>query len=751
MRRMVRGWWLGSAAAVVTAVLTALGKIYTGTVVAGVVAAGGAIVAVLAERGRAQIAERATRRPKALYISRVDRIGDPIRLGVHPAAWLEHADGRADQVPPFVERDRTPEVEAALRDGGFVLVVGDSTAGKSRLAYEAMRACLPRHVCVRPMDSAALAAGIVAAKQKRRSVLWLDDLDEYLGAGDLTRADIDDLGDRVVVLATLRAHLRDEFSARYDSERPPSERLSARAGRETLDAVTREIRLERAWSPTELAAARESSDPRIGQAVRAADRHGVAETMAAGPALLRDWHDAWSASPRSVDRTHGDPRGAALVSAAVDVRRAGYHRPLDLEMLRDLHEVYLADRGGTLLHPGTWENAVAWATKPLHATSSLIDSETYQAFDYLVNETAQDRTAPAIPEATWRTLMEQLTPHDVVEVAWRAGYAGYAQYIEPAFHRALASGHYHAAADLAESLDDAGHSNAADLLEVTISQAEGKDGVSAEDILDMRHTLVWMVGERIGGHGDPERALRIIRQVADDGESLLGRTHPRFLQARLALARQLGGCGEHEEALAIATELVGLTTDLNGPDDPLTLSARFEAAVWTRQLYGHAAGAELFGELLEHAQSIDSVAWSFLLDTAWNLGGALLESGDATAAVLVLDQIVTESELAYGRKHAQTLPFRITHANAIGAAGDPGKALELTRELVEDSTQTLGKTHLTTLQAKSWAAEWTGKTGDMTAAIDLFENVLADGVLLFGDDHWLVTDVRAELAALRAS
>ena len=749
MARLVRGWWLVTAAAVVTAALTAVGKIYTGAMAAGGVAAAGAIVAVIADRGKAHIAERAAGRAKRMYVERVDRISDPIRLGVHPAAWLTHPDGHADQVPPFVARDRMPDVEAALKAGEFVLVVGDSTAGKSRLAYEAMRTCLPRHFCVRPADTAALAAAIVVAKQKRRSVLWLDDLDEYLGADGLTRSDLDDLGHRVVVLATLRAHLRDEFSARHDPVRPRNERTAARAGREVLDAVTAEVRLDRSWSPLEVATARESPDPRIAQAVDVADKHGVAETMAAGPALLRDWHDAWAATPRAIGHPHGDARGAALVSATVDIRRAGHHRPLELAMLRDLHEVYLTARGGASLHPGSWENAVEWATTPLHATSSLIDPETYQAFDYLVNEAVQDATTPAIPEAVWRTLLEQLAPDDVPEVAWRASYAGYVRHVEPAFHRVLDSRHYHAAAAVSEVLDDAGQSHAPDLLELTISKAEGGDGVSTEDILAMRQSLAWMLGAQISGHGDPERSLGIIRQVVRDSESLLGRTHPQVQQARLTLARQLGSSGAYQEALSITTDVIALATEDNGPRDPLTLNARFEAAVWTRHLHGDAAGAELFGALLQDAQSIDTASWSLILDTAWNLGGALLDSGDAVGAVEILDQLVAESERAYGRKHAQNLPFRMTHADAVGTAGDPGKALALTREMVEDSTQTLGATHLTTLQAKAQLARWTGEAGDRPAAIELFDGVLGDSTRLFGEDHWLVAEIRTELALLR--
>ena len=73
----------------------------------------------------------------------------------------------------------------------------------------------------------------------------------------------------------------------------------------------------------------------------------------------------------------------------------------------------MREHGGKSLHPGTWENALDWATKPLHATSSLIDPDTYRAFDYLVDETVHDASAPAIPQETWRTLNPQRQSADV--------------------------------------------------------------------------------------------------------------------------------------------------------------------------------------------------------------------------------------------------------------------------------------------------------------------------------------------------
>lgn len=756
--RRVRGWWMLTAAAAVTAVLSAVGRIYTGVVAAAAVAAGGAVVAVVAERGRLQLAERAkAEKVQRLYVSRVDRILDPVRLGVHPAAAAEDADGRMNRTPPFVERDRLPELRAALEAGGFVLVVGDSTAGKTRLAFEAMRACLPRYVCVMPERADALAAAVAAARLRRPAVLWLDDLERYLGVGGLTRADVAELlgAGRVVVLATMRAHDRDDFSVRHDPDREQGDRQVARVGREVLSAVDAEIRLERLWSARELALAGElASDIRIAQALGSAGKHGLAELMAAGPQLLSELRDAWTASPRPGPggRTAGDARGAALVSAAVDVRLAGYHRPVPLAVLRDLHEVYLSERGGAALRPGSWENALAWATQPLHATSSLLESagdEYYLAFDYLVDAAARDPAAPPIPNATWTTLIDFAEPADAVEVAWQASFAGRTEHIVRAFDNALVGGQYVVAAKIAACLGYARQDRqAVELLKLTIGRAERSGTVSTEDVLAMRSSLAWELGNKYGEYGDPQRALEIVRQVTADSAALLGPVHRTTLQAQLTLARQLGGSGAHEEALALAREVGAHATEALGTDHDVVLSARFETAVWTRRLEGAEAGARALSDLLEDAHSRRSVDLPLLIDCAWNLGEALLEADDADRALLVLETAVYDARLAYGEAHAKTLAVRLTHLNAVGATSGPAPAVELAKQLVEDSTRAVGDDHLITFEARCLVAGWTAEAGEVATAVEIFEEIEADALQALGEDHRVVEDVRAELTRL---
>ena len=85
---------------------------------------------------------------------RVDE-ADPRRLGVHAAISVL---GVPDEVPPeYVPRDIDSaeygvraRVAAAAKRGGFVLLVGGSSVGKTRCAVEAVRALLPDWWLVHP-------------------------------------------------------------------------------------------------------------------------------------------------------------------------------------------------------------------------------------------------------------------------------------------------------------------------------------------------------------------------------------------------------------------------------------------------------------------------------------------------------------------------------------------------------------------------------------------------------------------------
>ena len=108
---------------------------------------------------------------------------DPRRLGVHAAISVP---GVPDEVPPeYVPRDADTagfgiraRVIAAAERGGFVLLVGGSSVGKTRAAFEAVGALLPDWWLVHPAGPGEVAA--LAAAPSPQTVVWLDELQRYL-------------------------------------------------------------------------------------------------------------------------------------------------------------------------------------------------------------------------------------------------------------------------------------------------------------------------------------------------------------------------------------------------------------------------------------------------------------------------------------------------------------------------------------------------------------------------------------------
>lgn len=85
---------------------------------------------------------------------------DALAAGTHRS----RPDASGDAVPPYVPRDQDLPIRTRLtraaNEGGLVLVVGDSTAGKTRACFEALRAQLPEHRVVAPAGGPDLLTAV---------------------------------------------------------------------------------------------------------------------------------------------------------------------------------------------------------------------------------------------------------------------------------------------------------------------------------------------------------------------------------------------------------------------------------------------------------------------------------------------------------------------------------------------------------------------------------------------------------------
>ncbi|MFC7612318.1 tetratricopeptide repeat protein [Actinokineospora soli] len=482
---------------------------------------------------------------------RVGELSDPTVLGVHRAVTphgtsLEGAAGDEAEllegVPVYVPRDRHEEVVAALKPGAFVLLVGDSAAGKSRLAFEATREVLGKHRLFVP-EPQALAAVINEAATERRALLWLDDLERFLtGDNSLNVTMLDRLLNhpdkhRRVVIATLRLQEQHLLDSTPDSDRGLDE------NRRRVLAMATRIHIERTFTPTELNRAQHrDQDPRIAEALSHTDDYGLAEYLAAGPQLLRRWHDGRAAST--------NPRGAALVTAAVECRRAGFLSPLPRAMLTELHTYYLPT--GKRARPEAPDKAWAWATQPWRHTTALLepldaDPDHVTVFDYIVDHT--QRTTPPSeppPEHLIHIALTHATATDTTLIGHQARRTGRYPLASIAYTQALT---HHTSPEHPDTLTS--RNNRANVMRAL---------------------------------GRLEEAETEHSSVLETQSRILGPEHPDTLISRNNRARVLYDLGRLEEAETEHSSVLETRTRILGPEHPDTLISRNNLASVMRAL-----------------------------------------------------------------------------------------------------------------------------------------------------------------------
>ena len=642
------------------------------------------VAAWMADRAGMPLAEDAARVPTGA-VRAAD--ADLRRLGVHAAIKVA---GVPDSVlPEYVLRDtdldrsgvREKIAAAAEGAGGFVLLVGGSSVGKTRCAAEAVAAMLPDWPLVqpRPQDVAVLGAAPFP-----QMVVWLDELQRYLGGErGLSGADVLALLNSphpAVIVATLRS----DYYTTYTTPPEPGKRDTDGGERQVLD-LANVVRIGPDFSAAEhgRACAAAEHDLQL-KAALGTGGYGLTQTLAAAPQLVARWEDARTPAPYAW----------AVLTAALDTARLGALAPLSADFLRAAAPGYCTSTQQAEAPEDWFEQAMAYAAWKLDgAAAALAPQGTgmgqvsgYTAADYLVQHAAGLRRYERPPASIWDAALRCVRdPADAYELAISARNRLLYQYATALYQLADGLGDEYAAEGLARLLVRRGD------LEGLRARAQARDKDAAWELVRQGDAdgmrALWEAGDEDAGaelagtlweRGDLDGARQVLQALAAAGGKDAGSRLTDVLAAQQDAdgLRGRADAGDERAARRLA-ELLEERGDLEGAVQFLESRARVGDEHAAARLVGLLAKIGDLDRLRGRANAGDQEA-------AWKLAELLEERGDLEGAARALPPRVTPGDPSAQRQ--AHLLARLGDADGLRVladAGDEHAARQLAHLLAE--------------------------------------------------------------------
>jgi TPR repeat protein len=336
---------------------------------------------------------------------------DALQLGVHRAISLSSAVGPAGpELTTYVPRAHDTELRKLLQaptQPVMVMLVGGSSTGKSRAAYEAVRDCLPDWSLFRPVDATELMSLLASGPLGPRVLLWLNEAQIFLRgqpeAAAALRRFLTGPGP-VAVVGTIWPQYWKELI----TEPAAGDQDLLYQARELLLHNMFRVDVAEAFTGDDLAELRKrlGTDPRLEAAAEAARSDGkVIQALAGGPALVRRYE-----RPADLRGRYG----RAVVTTAMDSRRLGHESPIGRALLDDVAAIYL-DPADRVDSPADWLGAgLADATEKVHGIAALTGrrdqpgvgpADGWVLHDYLDQYARTARRGLLIPAEVWDALI----------------------------------------------------------------------------------------------------------------------------------------------------------------------------------------------------------------------------------------------------------------------------------------------------------------------------------------------------------
>lgn len=357
-----------------------------------------------------------------------------------PSDVRVHAStGPISRPPLYVKRDHddtlTLKLRAAEKSGGFILLIGGSSTGKSRSLLNSIQDTLGDWNIFIPDDSAALREADRSGSIPPKSIIWLDDspVEVYITASEdgLSGNDIRRLLSPSRQIIVIDSMWPERFEALMANPIEPADVESShdpsRGARDALAMADDPIRVGEQLSSSERIRAQllAKTDDRLQTALNDS-QFGFTQSLAGAPALVRRYEDAETAEPYAY----------ALMKSAADSRIVGNFSLLPDRLLREAAPGYLSGRQRADLVSQSaqasthkFNTAFRYATnlralpgnvsplipQPFSSTSGAIG---YTIADYLLQYIEAQRRYSLIPQETWESLLLHTSrPADLMRIA----------------------------------------------------------------------------------------------------------------------------------------------------------------------------------------------------------------------------------------------------------------------------------------------------------------------------------------------
>ncbi|MFF1358669.1 tetratricopeptide repeat protein [Streptomyces sp. NPDC058297] len=415
----------------------------------------------LTERTRLE-SERAQQQADALEplaatdgnLPRVRDVTDRSLLRIHPAIPLT-SDSNPElspTMPTYVPRDIDLDLQAALRaagaaGGGFILLIGPAASGKTRCAYEAIRATLPDWRMCLPTNANQITDLVNAGTDLSRTVLWLDDTQRFIGPGKIAprtvRQLLADPTNPTILIGTM-------WPGTYESLIGIPLISSADEGdwdsKDLLSMAQRFTLAKFSESEHDRASLIARTDPRIMECLAHEQSGNAISVLAASPELIRRREHA------------SDHFGAAALEAGIISRLCGHPEPIPRETLERLATSLLTGTQRAEADEGWFTLALEWACHPIRGDIAPLrpDASTIGRVDgYCVTDVliqyAQDESQH-VQHESWNLIIENSTGDVCLSVGDAAHENGHEATARRAWLRSAESGSPHAMAHLGTSM-----------------------------------------------------------------------------------------------------------------------------------------------------------------------------------------------------------------------------------------------------------------------------------------------------------